>query len=124
MVQKARKECLYPKKKGCEKRWLLHFFLDVLILKGKYGWSYRSFNDLLTLFAAVLSKPNFVPGNTYQAKKIIYPLTMGVELIHACLNHCILYRVVLRDQTSCPTYDASRYKRNNNCREGTNTRKK
>ena len=90
-VWKAREERLYLEEKGCEKRWsLLRFVQDILILKSKYGWSDRSFNDLLTLLAVVLPKPNFVPTNTYQAKKLISPLTMGVERIHACSNHCIL----------------------------------
>jgi len=80
MVRKAREECLYPEEKGCEKRWsLLRFVLNILILKAKYGWSYRSFNDLLTSLGVVLPKPNFVPTNTHQAKKHISPLTMGVE---------------------------------------------
>ena len=79
-VWKAREERLYQEQKGCEKRWsLLRFLLNILILKAKYGWSDRSFNDLLTLLAVVLPKPNFVPTNTYQAKKLISPLTMGVE---------------------------------------------
>ena len=125
MVQKAMKERLYPEEKGCEKMWsLLQFVLDILILKAKYGWSDRSFNDLLTLLAVVLPKPNFVPTNTYQAKKLISPLTMGVERIHACPNHCILYHGVFKDLTNCPNYGASRYKTNEDCNEGTNTRKK
>jgi len=86
-VNKARKERLCPEEHGCEKRWsLLRFLLDILILKAKYGWSDRSFNDLLTLWAAVLPKLNFVPINTYQAKKLISPLTMCVERLHACPN--------------------------------------
>jgi hypothetical protein len=39
----------------------------------------------------VLPKPNSLPSSTYQAKKIICPLTLGIEKIHACPNHCILY---------------------------------
>ena len=69
-------------------------------------------------------KPNFVPTNTYQAKKFISPLTMGVERIHACPNHCILYRGVFKDLTKCPNCGASRYKVNEDCDEGTNTGKK
>jgi len=83
------------------------FLLDLLISKAKYGWSDRSFNDLLTLWAVVLSKPNFVPTNTYQAKKLISPLTMGVERLHVCPNHCILYRGVFKDLMNCPTCGAS-----------------
>jgi hypothetical protein len=101
--------------------------LDILILKAKYGWSDRSFNDLLTLLVVVLPKPNFVPTNIYQAKKLISALTMGVERIHACPNHYILYYGVFKDLKNCPTCGASGYKRNDNYSEedmGTNTRKK
>jgi hypothetical protein len=101
---------LYKEAKGCETRWwLLRFVLDMLILKTKYGWSDRSFNNLLTLLAIVLPKPNSMPANTYQAKKLVSPLTMGVERIHACPNHCVFYRGVFKDLTKCPTYGASRY---------------
>jgi hypothetical protein len=93
MVRKAREERLYPEEKGCEKRWsMLRFVLDILILKAKYGWSDRSFNDLLTLLASMIPKPNFVPTNMYRARKLISPLTIGVERIYACPNHCIIYR--------------------------------
>jgi len=102
------KERLYPEEQGCEKRWsLLCFLLDILILKAKYAWSDRSFNDLLTLWAVVLPKPNFVPTNTYQAKKLISPPTMGVERLYAHPNHCILYRGVFKDLMNCPTCGAS-----------------
>jgi hypothetical protein len=60
----------------------------------------------------------------YQVKKLIKPLMMGVELIHACPNHCILYRGVFKDLTKCPNCGASRYKVNEDCSEGTNTGKK
>jgi hypothetical protein len=86
--------------------------LDILILKAKYGCSDRSFNDLLTLLADVLPKPNSVPTNTYQARKLIRPLKMGVERIHAYPNHCIFYRGVFKDLTKCPNCGASRYKIN------------
>ena len=89
--------------------WLLRFMLDIMILKTKYGWSDTSFNNLLTLLAVVLPKPNSVPANINQEKKLISPLTMGVERMHACLNHCVFYCGVFKDLTKCPTYDASRY---------------
>ncbi|WVZ52068.1 hypothetical protein U9M48_003161 [Paspalum notatum var. saurae] len=37
---------------------------------------------------------------------------MGVERIHACLNHCILYRGKYENLDKCPTCGAGRYKRN------------
>ena len=92
-VKKASKETVYGVEKGCPTHWtLLRFVLELLILKATYGWSDCSFNDLLRLLSWLLPQPNSVPANTYQAKKVISPLTMGVEKIHACPNHCILFR--------------------------------
>ena len=92
---------------------MLHFVLELLILKAKYGWSDCSFNDLLHLLSWVLPQPNSVPANTYQAKKIISPLTMGVEKIHACPNHCILFRgKMFKSLDKCPWCGAGRYKNN------------
>ena len=80
IVTKASKETVYGVEKGCPTHWtLLHFVLELLILKAKYGWSDCSFNDLLRLLSWVLPQPNLVSANTYQAKKVISPLTMGVE---------------------------------------------
>jgi hypothetical protein len=103
---------------------MLRFVLDILILKAKYGWSDRSFNDLLTLLAVVLPKPNIVPTNMYRARKFISPLMMGVERIHACPNYCILYHGVFKDITNCLNCGVSRYKINEDCSEATNTGKK
>jgi hypothetical protein len=79
-VTKALTETVYGVEKGCPSHWtLLHFVLELLILKAKYGWSDYCFNDLLRLLSWLLPQPNSVPTNTYQAKKVISPLTMGVE---------------------------------------------
>jgi len=47
------------------------------------------------MLAWLLPKPNKVPANTYRAKKLVSPFIMGVERIHACPNHCILYHGIL-----------------------------
>ena len=70
---------------------MLRFILLLLTLKAKHGWSYGSFNDLLRILTWLLRKPNKVPANTYRAKKLVSPFTMGVERIYACPNHYILY---------------------------------
>jgi hypothetical protein len=105
---------VYGVEKGCPIHWtLLHFVLELLILKAKYGWSDCSFDDLLHLLSSVLPLPNLVPSNTYHAKKVISPLTMGVEKIHACLNYCILFRgKTFEGLDKCPRCGASRYKDN------------
>jgi hypothetical protein len=92
---------------------LLRFVLELLILKAKYGWSDCSFNDLLCLLSWLLPQPISVPTNIYQAKKVISPLIMDVEKIHACPNHCILFRGdTFKDLDKCPRCWASRYKNN------------
>jgi hypothetical protein len=79
-VKTVSKETLYGVEKGCPTHWtLLRFVLELLILKAKYGWFDCSFDDLLSLLSRVLPLPNKVPTNTYHAKKVINPLTMGVE---------------------------------------------
>ena len=113
-VAKASKKTVYGVEKGCPTHWtLLRFVLQLLILKAKYGWSDFSFNDLLRLLSWVLPQPNSVPANTYQAKKVISPLTIGVEKIHTCTNHCILFRGdTFKSLDKCPRCGASRYKNN------------
>jgi len=113
-VKKASKETVYGVDKGCPTHWtLLCFVLELLKLKAQYGWSDYSFDDLLSLLSQVLPLPNKVPTNTYHAKKVINPLTMGVEKIHACPNHSILFRGdTFKDLDKCPRCGASRYKDN------------
>jgi hypothetical protein len=78
--------------KGCHtEHMVLWMTLELLKLKASNGWSDSSFSALLELLSNVLPKPNDLPASTYLAK-IICPLTLGVEKIHACLNHCIVYR--------------------------------
>jgi hypothetical protein len=91
MLDKASKD-LYEECKGCDKEHtVLWMTLELMKLKATSGWSDTSFSALLELLTKVLPKPNGLPSSTYQEKKIICPLTLGIEKIHACLNHCILY---------------------------------
>jgi uncharacterized Zn finger protein (UPF0148 family) len=55
-----------------------------------------------------------VPTSTYRAKKLICPLSLGVDKIHTCPNHCILYRKEHEFKTKCPICDVSRYKKSYN----------
>ena len=121
-LKKAAEEPLYDESKGCTKEWsTLRAVLQFLTIKARYGWSDASFNDLLRVLGDLLPKENKVPANTYYAKKLVSPLTMGVEKIHACRNHCILYRGdQYKDLDSCPNCGASRYKTNKDYREEEN----
>jgi hypothetical protein len=92
-LMKAAEEPLYDESKGCTNEFMaLRSMLKLLMLKARYGPSDASFDMFLSIIVDMLPKENKVPANMYYAKKLISPLTMGVEKIHACRNHCILYR--------------------------------
>jgi hypothetical protein len=92
-MEKASKELLYDESKGCDKECtVLQMVLDLLTLKARNG--------------------NSLPTSTYLAKKLLSPLTLGIQQIHACLNHCILYRKEHNNEVRCPMCNASRYKTN------------
>jgi hypothetical protein len=118
-LKKAAKEPLYNESKCCTKEFTtLRSVLKQLMLKARYGLSDDGFDAFLLIIADMLPKENKVSANTYYANKLISPLTMGVEKVHACRNHYILYRGDdYKDLESCPKYGASRYKTNKDCRE-------
>jgi hypothetical protein len=91
-LNKASRDLLYEECKGCHKEHtVLWMTLELLKLKASNRWSDSSFSALLELLSKILPKPNGLPTSTYLSKKIICPLTLGVEKIHSCLNHFILY---------------------------------
>ena len=51
------------------------------------------------------------PKATNEAKKIVCPLELEVQKIHACVNDCILYLGEYKDFRACPTCKHARYKR-------------
>ena len=58
-VKRTSKANLYSVENGCPTHWTtLHFVLEFLILKAKYGCSDCSFNDLLCLIGWLLPNPN------------------------------------------------------------------
>jgi hypothetical protein len=115
ILEKSSKDILYDESNGCGKEFTkLHVVLELLKLKACHGWSDNSFSELFSLLAKLLPKPKTLPTSTYRAKKLICPLSLGVEKIHACHNHCILYRKVYEFNTKCPVCGVSRYKRSYN----------
>jgi hypothetical protein len=111
MLDKVSRDLLYEECKGCDKEHMvLWMTFELMKLKATSGWSNTSFSALLELLTKVLPKSNGLPSGTYQAKKIICPLTLGIEKIHACPNHCILYRKEHEIKHRSPRFNASRYK--------------
>jgi hypothetical protein len=106
---------LYDESNGCGKEFTqLCVMLELLKLKASHGWPDNSFSEHLSLIAKLLSKPNTFPTSTYRAKKLICPLSLGVDKIHACPNHCILYRKEHEFKMKCLVCGVSRYKRSCN----------
>jgi hypothetical protein len=116
---KTTEEPLYDESKGCTKEFTtLRSVLNLLVCKAGYGLSDAGFDAFLSIIADMLPKKNKVSANIYYVKKLISPLTMGVEKIHACRNHCILYRGAdYKDLDSCLNCSASRYKMNKDYKE-------
>jgi hypothetical protein len=80
MMEKASKELLYEESKGCDKECtILQTMLDLLTLKARNGWSDTNFNQLLQLLENLIPKLNSLPTTTYHAKKLLSPLTLGIE---------------------------------------------
>jgi hypothetical protein len=91
--------------------------LELLKLKASNGWSESSFSALLESLSKALPKPNGLPTSTYLANKIICPLSLGVEKMHTCSNHCILYQKEHEFKDKCLRCNASRYTWNDNIEE-------
>ena len=85
--------------------------MEFLQWKAKNGLSDKAFGDLLKLVKNILPEENKLPETTYEAKKIVCPLGLEVQKIHACPNDCILYRCEeYENLEACPVCKALRYK--------------
>jgi hypothetical protein len=65
--------------------------LELLKWKAEKGLSNSRFEKLLKMMKNMLPKDNELPASMYEAKKVICPLGLEVQKIHACHNDCILY---------------------------------
>jgi hypothetical protein len=115
ILEKSSREPLYDESNGCGKEFTeIHVMLELLKLKASHGWSDNSFSELLSLPVKLLPKPNTLPTITYRVKKLICPLSIGVDKIHACPNHCILCRKEHEIKMKCLVCGVSQYKRSYN----------
>jgi hypothetical protein len=115
ILEKSSKYLLYDESNGCGKEFTqLRVVLELLKLKASHVWFDNNFSKLLSLLAKLLAKPNTLHTRTYRVKKLIYPLSLGVDKIHACPNHCILYHKQYEFNTKCPVCGVSQYKRSHN----------
>ena len=99
---------------GCIDFTRLSAVLALVNLKARFGWSDKSFTELLVLLKKLFPKDNTLPKNQYEAKKILCPVGMEYQKIHACSNDFILYRNEFAQMCNCPTCGVSCYKPNTN----------
>lgn len=98
---------LYP---SCTKYTKLSGLLKLYNVKGRYGWSDKSFSELLICLQDIFPEENLLPLSIYEAKKTMSVLGVQYEKIHACPNDCILYRKNYENLVECPSCGQSRWK--------------
>ena len=79
---------LYP---GCTNFTRLSATLKLFSLKARNGWNDKSFTELLELLKEMLPQNNTLPIRNYEAKKVLCPMGLEYQKIHACPNDCVLY---------------------------------
>ncbi|XP_023750088.1 uncharacterized protein LOC111898397 [Lactuca sativa] len=94
---------------GCTKFTKLSAMLKLFNLKANNGWSDKSFTNLLEILHEMLPEDNELPVSLYQAKKLVCPMGLEIERIHACPNDCMIYRDQYDGQDKCITCGKSRY---------------
>jgi hypothetical protein len=103
------KKLMYPNCKYGQKK--LGSTLELLQWKAETDLSDIGFENVLKIIKKMLPKDNKLPASTYEAKKIVCPLGLEVQKMHACSNDCILYRSEeYKNLNACPVCSALRYK--------------
>ena len=87
-IENDSKKPLYSR---CTSFTRLSTVFSLVNLKARFGWSDKSFTKLLVLLKNILPQDNRLMKNHYEAKKILCPVGMEYQKIHACPNDCILY---------------------------------
>ena len=95
---------------GCISFTRLSTVLDLVNLKARFRWSDKSFIELFVVLKKMLPEDNALSKNHFEEKKILCPMGMKYQKIHACLNGCILYKNQFSEMHKYPTCGVSRYK--------------
>ncbi|XP_066310785.1 uncharacterized protein [Miscanthus floridulus] len=99
---------LYP---SCNERYTkLSASLKLLQLKVAHHWTDKGFRELLEVLGDMFPEGNQTPRTTYEAKKIVCPMGLKFEKIHACKKDCILFYGDNAALTECPKCGTSHYK--------------
>ncbi|CAM8986890.1 unnamed protein product [Rhodiola kirilowii] len=118
VLESLRNDSELPLYEGCSKYTRQSATLKIFNLKAKNGWSDVSFTELLTLVKDMLPEDNTLPNRCYEAKKVMCPMDIDYEKIHACPNDCILYQNSYKDMVECPVCKSPCYKLNKEPKNG------
>lgn len=77
------------------------------------GTSKDALSEMLKLQSEILPTGNLLPKSYHVAHRMIKPLLLKPQVLHACENDCILYRKQYEKHTVCPICSAPRYKKLN-----------
>ncbi|KAK1605083.1 hypothetical protein QYE76_028756 [Lolium multiflorum] len=86
------------------------YHAGIAAVEGREWYFDKGFEKLLKIIKKMLPGENVLPSSTYEAKKVVCPLGLEVQKIHACINDCILYRWEYENLNACPVCSALRYK--------------
>ncbi|XP_056690271.1 uncharacterized protein [Spinacia oleracea] len=75
-----------------------------------HGLTDQCFDEVLEVFKDMLPDDNVLASGACEAKKILIPMGLPYEKIHACPNDCVLYQNERESLKNCPVCNASRYK--------------
>jgi len=89
LYKKLENNSVKPLYLGCTTFTRLSRVLALVNLKERFGWSDKSFTELLVLLKNMLPEDNMLPKNHYEVKKILCLVGMEYQKIHACPNDCI-----------------------------------
>jgi len=101
-------EELYPR---CTNFTRLSVTLKLFSLKARNGWMDTSFTELLEMLKEMLPENNSLPIRNYEAEKVLCPMGLEYQKIHACPNDCVLYKEEFASLKACPTCGLLQFKK-------------
>jgi hypothetical protein len=70
---------------------LLAFITRLMVIKSKYFFSNKCYNDLVKLISDILLKPHNMPKDIYQSKKMMSAPGLKYEKIDVCPDNYMLF---------------------------------
>ncbi|XP_076956392.1 uncharacterized protein LOC143631536 [Bidens hawaiensis] len=99
-----------PLWEGAKQASTLSVTMRLLNWKSDCNVSDSTFDKLLPIIKEILPDGNKLSTNFYETKKMLKPLKLPSQQIHACQNHCMLFNGQYADLDRCKVCKVERYK--------------